>query len=92
MNLDWRTVLDAIMVPDGTGIHPHLAAVPCASSEAEPCDLLIYSIVEIAADPRTAGIVSAILCYAWILLPRATFLTMRRPPTSRTLYGPSDLT
>ena len=30
---------------------------------------LIYSIVEIAADPRTAGIVSAILCYAWILLP-----------------------
>lgn len=36
---------------------------------AEPCDLLIYSIVEIAADPRTAGIVSAILCYAWILLP-----------------------
>ena len=56
VNLIGVLCFDAIMVLTGTGIHP------LATS-------LIYSIVEIAADPRTAGIVSAILCYAWILLP-----------------------
>lgn len=53
----------------GTGIHPHLAAVLCFVVLQSLATSLIYSIVEIAADPRTAGIVSAILCYAWILLP-----------------------
>ena len=46
-----------------------MAAVLCFVVLQSLATSLIYSIVEIAADPRTAGIVSAILCYAWILLP-----------------------
>lgn len=69
VNLIGVLCFDAIMVLTGTGIHPHLAAVLCFVVLQSLATSLIYSIVEIAADPRTAGIVSAILCYAWILLP-----------------------
>ena len=68
-NLIGVLCFDAIMVLTGTGMHPHLAAVLCFVVLQSLATSLIYSIVEIAADPRTAGIVSAILCYAWILLP-----------------------
>lgn len=69
VNLIGVLCFDAIMVLTGTRIHPHLAAVLCFVVLQSLATSLIYSIVEIAADPRTAGIVSAILCYAWILLP-----------------------
>ncbi len=69
VNLIGVLCFDAIMVLTGTGMHPHLAAVLCFVVLQSLATSLIYSIVEIAADPRTAGIVSAILCYAWILLP-----------------------
>lgn len=90
VNLIGVLCFDAIMVLTGTGIHPHLAAVLCFVVLQSLATSLIYSIVEIAADPRTAGIVSAILAMHGFSC-RATFPTMRRP-TSRTPYGPSDLT
>lgn len=89
VNLIGVLCFDAIMVLTGTGIHPHLAAVLCFVVLQSLATSLIYSIVEIAADPRTAGIVSAILCYAWILLPGdlpdyATPYVAERPTDRRT--------
>lgn len=60
---------DVIMVLMGTGMHPNLAVVLCFVVLQSLLTALIYSIVEIAVNPEVAGIVSAILCYVWVLLP-----------------------
>ena len=98
VNLIGVLCFDAIMVLTGTGIHPHLAAVLCFVVLQSLATSLIYSIVEIAAtlsrrpppipeppeSSRPSFAMHGFSC-------RATFPTMRRP-TSRTPYGPSDLT
>ena len=69
VNLIGVLCFDAIMVLTGTGIHPHLAAVLCFVVLQSLADLPELLDRRIRRHPRTAGIVSAILCYAWILLP-----------------------
>ncbi|PLS26440.1 hypothetical protein [Bifidobacterium parmae] len=60
---------DAIMLLTGVEMHPHLAAVLCFVALQSLSVSLIYSIIEIVADPKIAGIVSGVLCYVWVMLP-----------------------
>ena len=60
---------DAIMILTGAAMHPHLATVLCFVVLQSLLIALVYSIIEIAANPTAAGVVSGILFYVWILLP-----------------------
>lgn len=60
---------DAIMILTGAEMHPNLATVLCFIMLQSLATSLIYSTIEIIANPGIAGIVSCILCYVWVMLP-----------------------
>ncbi|WP_236024449.1 hypothetical protein [Bifidobacterium pluvialisilvae] len=60
---------DAIMMLTGSEMHAHLAAVLCFVALHSLSIALIYSIIELVANPEAAGIISGILLYIWIILP-----------------------
>ncbi|PWG66913.1 hypothetical protein [Bifidobacterium callitrichidarum] len=60
---------DVIMILTGARMHPHLAAVLCFVVLQSLATSLIYSIIEIIANPKIAGVISGVLCYVWVLLP-----------------------
>ncbi|PJM72941.1 hypothetical protein CS006_06690 [Bifidobacterium primatium] len=69
LNLLGVLCFDAIMILAGVEMHPNLAAVLRFVVLQSFLIALIYSIIEIVADPKIAGIVSGILLYLWVILP-----------------------